>query len=134
MKSPELRANLTASDAEVEKIAMVVAKLGVEFEPMNPANQLMIDRRTGRFRDDVKTERVMSCVLEFKVDQAKLLAVVNALTEVAKKIDTVFSVGCICRCLPDGTVPIKAVLDQAGIFYRPNGKTNIGLGRPLVTD
>jgi len=117
---------------DVERIAMAVAKIGVKFEPLNPTTMLMADRDTGRFRDDLKRERVLSCILEFKTEESKLLSVVDALRDISRSIDTVFSVGCISRCRPDGTIPAKAILDEAGVFYRPNGKINIGLGRPLA--
>ncbi len=117
---------------DVEKISMAVAQLGVDFELANPTTVLMVDRAIGKFRDDIKKERVLSCILEFKTEDTKLISVVNALKGVAGNVNTVFSVGCISRCNPDGTVPIEAVLRQAGVFYRPNGKTNVGLGRPLA--
>jgi len=117
---------------DVEKISMAVAKVGVEFEQMNPVTELMSDKSAGRIRDDIKTERILSCVLEFKTKDAKTVSVINALKDISKLVNTVFSVGCICRCKPDGTIPVKSILDQAGIFYRPNGKINIGLGRPLA--
>jgi len=47
---------------------------------------------------------------------------------VARKIDTVFSVGCISRCADDGKAPVAEILDRAGVARRPNGKVNIGLG------
>jgi len=117
---------------DVEKISMAVAKVGVKFEPLNPTTTLIADSNTGRFRDDVKTERVLSCILEFKTEEDKLLSVIAALRDVAGSVNTVFSVGCISRCRPDGTPPARAMLDEAGIFYRPNGKINLGLGRPLA--
>ena len=117
---------------DIESISMAVARLGVEFEPANPTTRLMADRTTGRFRNDIRMERVLSCILEFKVEDAKLISVVNTLADIARSVNIVFSVGCISRCRDDGTVPAKAALDEAGIFYRPNGKTNIGLGRPLA--
>jgi hypothetical protein len=118
--------------ADVEKISMAVAKVGVRFEPLNPTTRLMIGSDTGRFRNDIKSERVLSCILEFKTEEEKLLSVISALRDIAKSVNTVFSVGCISRCRADGTVPAQALLDGVGIFYRPNGKTNIGLGRPLA--
>ncbi|MDH5174419.1 MAG: 4Fe-4S dicluster domain-containing protein [Elusimicrobiota bacterium] len=117
---------------DIKKISMAVAKVGVKFEKMNPLTKLMRDKTTGRLRDDIKGERVLSCVLEFKTEDNKAISVINALKDVSKLVNTVFSVGCICRCRPDGTIPVKNMLDEAGIFYRPNGKTNIGLGRPLA--
>ncbi|MFB0563663.1 MAG: indolepyruvate ferredoxin oxidoreductase subunit alpha [Candidatus Lokiarchaeia archaeon] len=126
------RPGVGASFEDIEKISMAVARVGVAFEQMNPVTRLMRDKATGRFREDTKMERILSCVLEFKTEDTKAISVINALNDVSKLVDTVFSVGCICRCRPDGTIPIKNMLDKAGIFYRPNGKTNIGLGRPLA--
>jgi len=117
---------------DVEKISMAVGKIGVEFEKMNPVTKLMSHKSTGRIRDDIKMERILSCVLEFKTKDTKTVSIINALRDVAKLVSTVFSVGCICRCKPDGTVPVKSILDEADIFYRPNGKINIGLGHPLA--
>jgi hypothetical protein len=91
----------------------------------------MADTSTGKFKEDVLSERILSCILEFKIDEKHLLTVIDTFKKVGKEIDTVFSVGCISRCKPDGSIPVKPVLDKAGIFYQPNAKINIGLGRPL---
>ncbi|MBW1984786.1 MAG: 4Fe-4S ferredoxin [Deltaproteobacteria bacterium] len=123
------RPGIGATFEDVEKISMAVAGVGVEFEPMNPIFQLMADSTTGRLRDDIKNERVLSCILEFKTDETQLLPVMDALKEAAGYVNTVFSVGCISRCRSDGTVPVKELLDQAGVYYRLNGKVNVGLGR-----
>jgi len=123
------RPGLGATFADVERIAMAVAAAGAVMVTGNPVTGLMTDPATGAFRDDVKGERVLSCVLEFKTDEADALAVVETLRRVADEVDTVFSVGCIARCRDDGTDPARELLDGAGVFRRPNGKTNIGLGR-----
>ena len=114
--------------ADVETIAMAVAALGVVFEPENPVTGLMNDATAGSFPEDVKRERVLSCVLEFKTDEDNCLTVVDALGRVARKVDTVFSVGCISRCSDSGKAPVAEILDRAGVPRRPNGKVNIGLG------
>ena len=115
--------------AEVEKISTAISRIGVEFEPLNPLSFLMSDRQTGKLRDDVKNERVLSSIIEFKTSIDKLPLVIDVLRTVAKEVDTVFSVGCICRVNDDGTIPIKEALDNIGVSYRPNGKVNIGLGK-----
>lgn len=115
---------------EAEKIAMAIARVGVEFELFNPFSSLMSDRQTGKLRDDVKKERVLSCIIECKTTMDKLPLVLDVLRNVAKHVDTVFSVGCICRVNDDGTIPVKEALDKIGVSYRPNGKINIGLGKP----
>ena len=114
---------------EAEKIAMAISRIGVEFEPLNPLSYLMSDRQAGKLRDDVRKERVLSTIIEFKTSIEKLPLVINVLRNVAKEVDTVFSVGCICRVNDDGTVPIKEILDKIGVSYLPNGKVNIGLGK-----
>jgi hypothetical protein len=115
---------------EAEKIAMAISRIGVEFEPLNPLSFLMSDKQTGKLRDDVKKERVLSCIIEFKTSIDKLPLVLDVLRNVANQVDTVFSVGCICRVNDDGTIPIKEALERIGVPYRPNGKVNIGLGKP----
>ena len=37
----------------------------------------------------------------------------------------------ISKCR-DGNIILKPILDRAGIKVRINGKTNLGLGRPLI--
>jgi hypothetical protein len=115
---------------EVEKIAVAISRIGVEFEPLNPLSFLMSDIRTGKLRDDVKKERVLSSIIEFRTSIDKLPLVLDVLRDVAKEVDTVFSVGCISRVNSDGSIPIKEALDRIGVPYRPNGKVNIGLGKP----
>jgi len=115
---------------DVEKIAMEVAKLGVEFEFQNPVTMLMADKNSGKLRKDVMGEVIHSCVLEFKTDIRRVPLVVETLKQVAERVDTVFCVGCIGRVLSDGSIPVRTELDKAGISYRPNGKVCVGLGRP----
>ena len=125
------RPGLGTTFVDVEKVTTAMAEVGVEFEPMNPVTFLMKDKRKGLLRDDIKRELIHSCVAEFKTNVENTPKVINALQEVAKRIDTVFSVGCCSVTKPDGSTQVKAILDQIGIQCRPNGKTNIGLGRPL---
>jgi len=54
--------------------------------------------------------------------------------EVSKQIDTVFSVDCICKADPDGSYPVKKILQKVGITPYINGKQNVGLGRPLAKE
>lgn len=121
------RPGIGTSLEDVEKILKAIAPVGVEFEPKNPVTMLMVEEKRGVLANEVKKERVLSCIIEFKTSESKLPYVVKALEDVAKRINTVFTVGCISRVKPDGKIPIKDLLDKSGIFYRPNGKTNLGL-------
>ncbi len=116
---------------DVEKVAKVVAGMGLPIEPKNPVTFLMTDVGTGKFRDDVLNEKVLSAIVEFDAELQQVPEIVARLSEVAKEVDTVFSVDLISLVDPDGTVPVER-LDLASLG-RPlsiNGKTSVGLGRP----
>ena len=117
---------------DVEKIAMAVAKLGVVFEPANPITAMMTNTSTGKMRDDVLREKVLSGIIEFPMrpDQLKELAAV--LQQVSKEIDTVFSLDLACVTEEDGSVPLKRWAAEAGLWLSPNGKMNVGLGKPAA--
>lgn len=115
---------------EVERVAEAVAALGVEFEPHNPVTGLL-DIETGRLRDPiVGGERVLSAIIEFKTGRERLVEVLKTLERTAERIDTVFSLCVISKC-GDGETPVLQTLRKAGFRPRINGKTNMGLGRPL---
>ena len=113
--------------AEVEKIAMALSKIGVQHESANPVTFLMTDVQTGKMQDEVLQEKVLSAIIEFIVPQAKVVELLNSLKEIAPKVDTVFSIDLAVRYEPDGSVPIKKVVEDAGFVLAPNGKTNIGI-------
>lgn len=117
---------------DVEKIAKTVSKFGVEYEKANPVTSLMADPKTGQFKEDVLNEKVLSAILEFAIPEEKLPELLEALKEPAGQVDCVFTVCVACKTSADESVPAYKYLDQAGVWYAPNGKTNIGLGRPLA--
>lgn len=117
---------------DVDKVARVLAKHGVEFEPKNPVTFLMEDKKTGNLREEVLDEKVLSAIIECVYPIEKFKEVITALQEVAKEVDTVFSVEVINRADPDGSYPLLKLLDEMGIPHYINGKQNVGLGRPLA--
>ncbi len=119
---------------DAEKVTMALAKLGVEFEPENPITFLMKDVKTGELKEEVKGERVHSCIPEFKTKLEKMSEILDTLEEVSQKINSVFSLGCCIKLNPDGSIPefVLQTLKDKNISYYPDAKTNIGLGRPLA--
>lgn len=115
---------------DVDKAAQALAKQGVEFEAKNPVTFLMEDVKTGKLKEDVLNEKVLSAIIECVYPIEKFKDVMNALKEVAKEVDTVFSVECINRADPDGSYPLRKLLAEMGIPHYINGKQNVGLGRP----
>jgi hypothetical protein len=56
----------------------------------------------------------------------------ETLSDVAEKIDTVFSLDLATKIAPDGSTPTDPYVEQAALWIARNGKTNVGLGRPRV--
>lgn len=117
---------------DVERVARAILPLGVEFEKDNPTYNLFEDVKTGKMRADVLNERVLSAILEFRMPVNIAPEVLKALERVAGEIETVMSIDIGARLEPDGSNPAEVIARQAGLNILPNGKTNLGLGRPRV--
>ena len=115
---------------DVEKVARAVLALGVEFENDNPTYQLFEDPEHGYLREDVLEEKVLSAILEFKVAVVDASEVLKVLCRAASEVDTVVSVDIGSMLETDGCLPSENIAKEAGFKIRPNGKSNLGLGRP----
>jgi len=131
------RPGVSTKWTDVEKVAMACAKIsGIEFADENPVTKAMVDKKTGKLNPEVVNERSISAIIEMKVPREKVGEVLETLKKVSTQIDTVFSMDCIDR--PENTrqkgskPPIQKILDEHGIKYYPNGKNNLGLGKPYV--
>lgn len=121
--------------SDVELIAMAVAPFATHgFEPHNPVTGLMTDVKSGKLRDDVLNERVLSAIVELEIDQTDVAKVLDAINEAQKKLSTVCSVDLACRLEPDGSCPAAIIARESGYKLSLNGKTNVGLGRPLAKE
>lgn len=125
------RPEVGASMRDVQKIATALAPVGVRFEECNPLTSMMVDKKTGQLRDDILDQRVRSCIIECIVKTDKFPDVIVALRKVEKEIDTVFSLGLMCRVEPDSTIPVMQTLKQLEVPVYPNAKVNLGMGKPL---
>lgn len=119
---------------DVERVAQAMALLGVRFEPRNPVTSLMTDRATGKINEEVLSEKVLSAIVEFSVPLAQVPEALARLEEVAREIDTVFSLNLISKVEPDGSVPVISIMSELNIPLSINGKSNVGLGRPLFQE
>ncbi len=113
----------------IELFTTRFSKIGVIYEEKSPVTSLIIDD-DGHINEDVKDERVLSAIIEFKVPTKKLPQILEVITELDKEIDTVFSVGIVSRIKENNTKEIINKITQLGFEVRPNAKINIGLGRP----
>jgi ferredoxin len=119
---------------DVEKIARAVAALNVSFEKDNPVTSMMSDPATGKFRDELLNEKVLSAIIEFRVNLNQLPELFEIIKEVSLQIETVFSLDLATKVATDGSVPTDVYVQQAGLTVAPNGKTNVGLGRALIRE
>jgi ferredoxin len=122
------RPGVGARFRDIERMTTALAALPVAFEPMNPVTTLMADAARGTLRPDILDEKVLSAIVEIKVPFERVPAVLACVRDVARRVDTVVAVGVSTRCEPDGSEPLRALLEREGYpAYR--GKTNLGLGR-----
>ena len=125
------RPGVGTSMRDIDCLTQAMAKLGVEFEPLTPVTGLMADSKRGVMKPEILGERMLSAIIEFKLPEKDLEKILGGLREVAKTLDTVFSLGVI-SVLPEGdrdSIPSR--IEKLGFQVRPNGKVNLGLGRPM---
>lgn len=121
---PGLGTSLKNIDLFVKKLD----KIGVEFEEASPITALL-NKKRNRLNKEIKNERVLSAIIEFKIPIAKLNHILHVIKTIDKKIDTVFSVGMVSRVIEDNQIPIIEILTEKGFDVRPNAKVNVGLGK-----
>jgi hypothetical protein len=112
----------------LELFTVALSEIGVAYEKDSPVTALFIDEK-GHIREDIKNERVLSAIIEFKINSPqKAIEILNLIRKVDKIIDTVFSVGVVSR-FEDGEIPVLDLITEQGFQIRPNAKINVGLGK-----
>jgi ferredoxin len=113
---------------DIEKMTRALAAAGIEFEARNPVTHMMTDKKSGKLRDDILNEKILSAIVEFKTRIENVPAVLATVDEVSSTLDTVVAVGVSTRCSDDGSSALEEVLVHEGFTF-VRGKTNLGLGR-----
>lgn len=121
------RPGVGTSIREVEKISMVLSTYDITYEDSNPVYSMLSIVETGKFKEELLDERVLSIIIEFIVPEEMSPRLLVALKELSGDIETVFSVSLAGRIMDEGTIPIKKMLDRLQIEYRPNAKINLGM-------
>jgi NAD-dependent dihydropyrimidine dehydrogenase PreA subunit len=117
---------------DIQMISMALAKIGVELERQNPLTTFLIDRKTGKFTEEILDERILSAIFEFIIKNEQLKEVLETVKAVSEKIDTVFSLDLFSRLDENGSIPAVSIAEEMGFTCSPAAKTNVGLGRPLA--
>jgi NAD-dependent dihydropyrimidine dehydrogenase PreA subunit len=113
---------------DVEKVARAMAAFEVQFEPQNPVTALMTDKAAGSLPQELLPVKVLSAIVEFAAPAAKVPAILARLKELEPELATVFSLDLAAPCPKDGSFPFAG--SELPYPLSPNGKTNVGLGRP----
>ncbi|MBI5966311.1 MAG: 4Fe-4S dicluster domain-containing protein [Deltaproteobacteria bacterium] len=119
---------------DVDIMAQAVAKAGAVFEPKNPVTFLMVNKATGKIREDILNEKVLSAIIECGIEINKLENLLSVIKATSSKLDTVFSLDLIRRMGEKGEIETLPIAKRAGFALRPNTKNNIGFGRPLFKE
>jgi ferredoxin len=117
---------------QIQEMSRALARIGVAFEPKNPVTTLMTDTATGDIREDILNEKVMSAILEIKVDVARTEEIIRTVWEVEKQLDTIVVLGVGTRCDESGEETVVApILHRLG-YKLHRAKTNLGLGQKVL--
>ena len=119
---------------DIQTIAMTLAEVGIELEPMNPLTAFIVDKKTGKLVESILEEKILSAIFEFVIKNEQLKKVLEKVKAVPGKIDTVFSLDLFSRVNKNGSIPVVSIAEEAGFTCSPAAKTNVGLGRPLAKD
>jgi len=128
------RPNTGTSLRNAEKIIQTLMKAGAEMAKKSPITALLGDVQKGLLREEIRDERVLSCIVEAKVKIENLEKALTLLKEASNDLDTVFSLGLVTRMEDGFTSPIEPILKAMGVAVRPNAKINVGLGRPICEE
>jgi hypothetical protein len=110
-------------------MTQALAKAKVPFEKKNPLTLLMSDTATGTLREDILDEKILSAIVEIKVEISRTEEIVQLVHEVEREIDTVVALGVGTRCDENGEEKIVApILERLG-YHLQRAKTNTGLGK-----
>ena len=126
------RPGIGSKIAEIEKFTKVLCPMNIQVEEDNPVYRLLEDPKTGKIKPELVQEKILSAILEFKIEEGQLGDVVKVLAPLLEQVDTVVSWSLITRFAKDGTLPVRSKLRDLGISVFPNAKINLGLGRPIV--
>lgn len=117
---------------EVEKVTTAMRRLDIPILEDNPLYGLLEEDGSGRFKKEYVNEKVLSAILELRIEEKDLEYIITTILKLLEDVDTVVSVGLVTRFGENGTLPVIDKLAAMNIPVRPNAKINVGLGRPLI--
>lgn len=126
------RPTLGMSTLDIQKITRAIARAGVhKIEEHNPIRSMIANEATGDLKPEMLGERILSAIIEIQVKRHELGGILRTIREVAKELDSVFSLDVFTIVEPGLTIPeeILESIQSEGFNWRPNAKINMGMGR-----
>ena len=128
------RPNTGTRLANAEKIIQTLMAAGAEMAEKSPVTAMLSDIEKGIMKEEIRNERVLSCIVEAKVKLGDIEKALDLLKKVSQELDTVFSLGLVTRMEGGFVSPIEPILKKMGLQVRHNAKMNLGLGRPICEE
>ena len=125
------RPNTGTTLSNAEKIIRTLMAAGARMADKSPITAMLSDAGKGIMKEEIRNERVLSCIVEAMVKLEDLERTLDLLKEVSQELDTVFSLGLVTRMEEGFISPIEPTLRKMGLQVRHNAKMNLGMGKPL---
>ena len=122
------RPGIGARFRDLEMVTQALAGHGYKVSDGLSVARFIADPITGRVKDDVRNEKASRIIVQYLVPVGQVAALWQSLQEIAPQVNTVIAVGVMRRFEPDGSLP------DLGVPVYPNGKINVGLGRPRAQE
>lgn len=129
------RPGVGARFRDMEKITKAISKFDIEYEKNNPVTPYIIDKKTGEIEPEILNEKILSGIVEFRIDVKELGEVLKAVKAIEDQVETVFSV-CVINKVDENNKPSAEdiIVNNGFDILSASSKTNMGLGRPLYED
>ncbi len=128
------RPNTGTRLSNAEKIIQTLMAAGAEMAEKSPVTAMLSEIEKGIMKEEIRNERVLSCIVEAKVKLGDIEKALDLLKKVSQELDTVFSLGLVTRMEGGFVSPIEPILQKMGLQVRHNAKMNLGLGRPICEE
>ena len=109
------RPNTGTTLANAEKIIQTLMAAGAKMAEQITHHGDAERRGKGIMKEEIKNERVLSCIVEAMVKIEDLERALEALKQVSLELDTVFSLGLVTRMEEGFISPIEPTLRKMGL-------------------
>jgi NAD-dependent dihydropyrimidine dehydrogenase PreA subunit len=122
------RPGVGARFRDLEVVTQALAGRGYQISHGRSVARFIADPTTGRIKDDVRNEKASRIAVQYVVPMDQVSDLWRSLQEIASQVNTVISVGVMHRFKADGSLP------DLRVPAYPNGKINVGLGKPRAKE